>query len=545
MTQPYVLWYSIRHSMNAPNKIYTVFSPENMDRGVFLEMLRPKTTPALALQTYEYFENDRGVRESGEAALIAGEQDNVPYLYTKLFDEDGQPISFELEKKSLEDIITLLRDPDNPVDLDEDVAEITFRSALFRYKEIEFVEAVQQLNRSDITADEKLFYAEKYRRLNEALYGSPDSTMYEKLRGEVWAAIDAKILNGDEDAQRIKSELEQGFDARGVHMRGLERGRCGIDRLTPEAAQWIKEFIFEEFSQYYQLAVRYWEQVVVPRALAEGVEPQCTGEELYEVFSQALTLRDPKGVSGITVQKKPNNSNLSWNTPTLSVNIGMAKRAVPVDSPQKLFGKIMHELLGHGGRTMDGLASKVPMTGFGIFSEFRDGGNPDYLSFEEGLLILLESIACDELDQQLASQWRSENVRYYIAIAAAELEGRNTAEIYEMTWRYSVLMDLKTGEKLTPEKIEKAKAATARANVRFKRSLPVDMPAGYEHMTYHKDMAYAFGRIKAIPLLQQLYERGDIESLRNLFKTHTDPTNPYQKVIAEKAGYGVVYEGSA
>ncbi len=531
--------------MNAPNKIYTVFSPENMDRGVFLEMLRPKTTPALALQTYEYFENDRGVRESGEAALIAGEQDNVPYLYTKLFDEDGQPISFELEKKSLEDIITLLRDPDNPVDLDEDVAEITFRSALFRYKEIEFVEAVQQLNRSDITADEKLFYAEKYRRLNEALYGSPDSTMYEKLRGEVWAAIDAKILNGDEDAQRIKSELEQGFDARGVHMRGLERGRCGIDRLTPEAAQWIKEFIFEEFSQYYQLAVRYWEQVVVPRALAEGVEPQCTGEELYEVFSQALTLRDPKGVSGITVQKKPNNSNLSWNTPTLSVNIGMAKRAVPVDSPQKLFGKIMHELLGHGGRTMDGLASKVPMTGFGIFSEFRDGGNPDYLSFEEGLLILLESIACDELDQQLASQWRSENVRYYIAIAAAELEGRNTAEIYEMTWRYSVLMDLKTGEKLTPEKIEKAKAATARANVRFKRSLPVDMPAGYEHMTYHKDMAYAFGRIKAIPLLQQLYERGDIESLRNLFKTHTDPTNPYQKVIAEKAGYGVVYEGSA
>ena len=545
MTQPYVLWYSIRHSMNAPNKIYTVFSPENMDRGVFLEMLRPKTTPALALQTYEYFENDRGVRESGEVALIAGEQDNVPYLYTKLFDEDGQPISFELEKKSLEDIITLLRDPDNPVDLDEDVAEITFRSALFRYKEIEFVEAVQQLNRSDITADEKLFYAEKYRRLNEALYGSPDSTMYEKLRGEVWAAIDAKILNGDEDAQRIKSELEQGFDARGVHMRGLERGRCGIDRLTPEAAQWIKEFIFEEFSQYYQLAVRYWEQVVVPRALAEGVEPQCTGEELYEVFSQALTLRDPKGVSGITVQKKPNNSNLSWNTPTLSVNIGMAKRAVPVDSPQKLFGKIMHELLGHGGRTMDGLASKVPMTGFGIFSEFRDGGNPDYLSFEEGLLILLESIACDELDQQLASQWRSENVRYYIAIAAAELEGRNTAEIYEMTWRYSVLMDLKTGEKLTPEKIEKAKAATARANVRFKRSLPVDMPAGYEHMTYHKDMAYAFGRIKAIPLLQQLYERGDIESLRNLFKTHTDPTNPYQKVIAEKAGYGVVYEGSA
>ncbi|MFZ1812545.1 MAG: hypothetical protein WAU02_03450 [Candidatus Saccharimonadales bacterium] len=513
-----------------------------LSAGDFNERLTPVFTPALGLQTYEQFESDKNSRGAGETALIAGDINKISYDYTKLFDEQGKPVSFADEKKSLEDILTLLRDPANEIAVDDEVADITFRTTLFRYKEIEFVETVQQLNRPDITPEEKIFYAEKYRRLNDALYSSPDPSIYERLRAEVWTSIDTKIADDDVDAARIKSELEHGFDARGQRMSGLERGRRGIERLSKEAIEWIRERIFEEFGQYYEICQRYWEEVVVPRAKAAGVEPEFNGEELYELFSLALSELDPDKTSGISVRKKPNSSNLAWNTPTLTVDVGMAKRAVPVDSPQKAFAKVFHELLGHGGRTINGFLSKIPMTGFGIFSQFEEDGNPDYLSIEEGILTLIESIICDELDDNSSSQWGPENVRYYLAISAAELEGQMPDEIYETTWRYGLLMDLKPGEKVTPDKIEKAKVTAARSIVRYKRSLPAEMPVGYESMTWHKDLAYSHGRIKAIPLLESIYKRRDNESFSNLFKTHTDPTNPYQNRIAALAGFPVRYK---
>ncbi|MGB3023862.1 MAG: hypothetical protein WBB39_03610 [Candidatus Saccharimonadales bacterium] len=507
--------------------------------GDFNEGLRPTMTPALAIQTYESFESDKTKREAAEALLIAGEVDDIAYEYTKLFDEQGRPVSYENEKKSLEDMMTRLRDPQEQCD--DEVAAATFMTVLFRYKEIEFLETVQQLNRCDISNEEQIFFMEKYRRLNEQLYGAPDPDIYDMLRGEVWSAIDSHVDSSDTVVMQIKSELENGFSARGRDMAGLERGHKGIVRLTPEAAQWIREIIYEEYGAYFDLAKNYWEKVVVPRAEWQGVEPEFTGEELVDLFELALQLLDPEGTSGITIRTKPNNSNLSWNTPTMSVDVGMASRATPVDSAEKAFGKLLHELLGHGRRTSAGAISHLPVTGFGVFSKFLPGGNPDYLTVEEGILTLLESIVCGEIDSGVASQWKSENVRHYLGIAMAELDARDTAERYELTWRYSVLVDLKPGQNVTDKAIQKSKLTAARSNVRYKRSLPADMPEGYEYLTWHKDLAYALGRIKATPLFQDIYERRDKESLLNLFKTHTDPTNPYQNRLARLAGYPVTY----
>ena len=82
-----------------------------LSAGDFNERLTPVFTPALGLQTYEQFESDKNSRGAGETALIAGDINKISYDYTKLFDEQGKPVSFADEKKSLEDILTLLRDP--------------------------------------------------------------------------------------------------------------------------------------------------------------------------------------------------------------------------------------------------------------------------------------------------------------------------------------------------------------------------------------------------------------------------------------------------
>lgn len=145
------------------------------------ERISPLKTPALAIQTYEYFSADPKARERAVNAFLAGEADTIPLEYTKLFDAEGKPVDLDEELKMLEDLMRDLRDPEYPEFISKDpedpefistdelsrTAEMTFYTAAYRYSELEFIRVVQELNRPGITKKEMIWAADKYRSLNE------------------------------------------------------------------------------------------------------------------------------------------------------------------------------------------------------------------------------------------------------------------------------------------------------------------------------------------------------------------------------------------
>lgn len=510
------------------------------------ERLTPKKTPALGLQTYEYFGADKteSARRNAELeAFLTGDIDMMTYQYPHLFDELGNPISFEAEQQSLEEIIRDLRDPDYGELTDSDDAKATFESAMYRYHEIEFLKAVQQLNLPGLSESDRIAAADNYRLLNEVLYGLPDLETFEQLRGEVWSVIDSKELHPD--AQQLRDELLYGFvTERGIPIRAFDWSEKRLPSISPVAAEWAEQFYYEEYGDYFDIVKTYWDEVIVPRYESGDGPKEFTGEDLLIVFQQALDLMDPKQTSGITIERKEHSGILSWNTPTQSVKVGVAERKTPVDSPEKAFAKLIHELVAwHGGRTKRGLKTTAPILGFGVYGSFDPGRgkSSDYLTPEEGGASLSEAILAHEItDDPHTSQWTAERVRLYANMSMAGLEGRDQREVYEITWRYTVLMQLKNHEAPTEEMIKIAKRDAAKSLERYGRSTPGDLPAIIGPIGYTKDISYLKGRVMMIPVIEELARNNDKQGFRNMLSTKTDPTDPEQREFAARHGYPVM-----
>ena len=75
--------------LSTTEKPYAIRSAEDLAVGTVRERISPLKTPALAVQTYEYFSADPKARERAVNAFLAGETDTIPLEYTKLFDAEG------------------------------------------------------------------------------------------------------------------------------------------------------------------------------------------------------------------------------------------------------------------------------------------------------------------------------------------------------------------------------------------------------------------------------------------------------------------------
>ncbi len=499
------------------------------------EALDPRRTPAMAVQTYEYFESDKAARSRAIDAFVDGITDTIDLEYTKLFDRPDMPSLDEMEK-SLEDVMLRMRNPFN-TETDDETAKITYETALFRYKEVQFLRTVQRLNEAQ-TDEDKSALSEVYRSQNEALYGAPNPEIFEQICGEIWSELDSKELGPK--AQAIYEELQNGFTARGREMHCLPRSERRLPIVDTNTVEWVKQQAFAMFPEIYSLCKRYWNNAVLAKTALLGVKPRYTNVHLAGLMQESKYLMYGFS-SSMEIREIKNSSVLAWNTPTVSVDVGMSPRQTIINGPEKAFGKVFHELIGHGGKAVKGLSTNVPVLGMGVFSEADTaiGERPDYLTFEEAVLSLIEGIVNGEMDDRTKTQWNPERYRNYMMISLSSLCQFSEVEVSEIMSRYEALLSLKPGEDIDDKKMRTARKTVAAIQVRYKRSIPRQMPASVGRIGFHKDLAYTGGKPSAISVLTAIARNNDAESFRNLLATKIDPTNRRQREMSAKHGYPV------
>ena len=81
-------------------------------------------------------------------------------------------------------------------------------------------------------------------------------------------------------------------------------------------------------------------------------------------------------------------------------------KRVPIKTSDELFCKVLHEFGVHGQRSINGLKTKLPVLGMGLFT---DTPRPDYLTFEEGLATTVEEMIGDTVPK-----WTAAKLGHYI-----------------------------------------------------------------------------------------------------------------------------------
>lgn len=493
----------------------------------FKELLHPRTTPEMGFQSYEQFGGDGKERKAQQEAFLSGNVRNPVLDYPKL-DEADQAMPQGIRR--LEGVLSATNT------LDEDARAVIWDSASYRMAEMYFVQQAALLNRSaTLGPDNKRFQraAADFKELNEQLYGAPEQEIVEMVLGEIWAQIDEKNLTGE--AAKITDELRNGATLQvgeeTVMLQPLPRSETRLPELDVEVLSKLREYLLEKNRDVVDMVQDYWDTVVVPRARAEeaGTDPAFEVADMEHLFKAVHDMRDPEDTSGVSIIVDPNASQLSWSTPDMAVKIG-GKRS-PIESPEDMTAKIIHEYIVHGGRAIKGLQTDMPALGTGLFTEADEGEDADYLTFEEGFASLCEIAMRNE-----GEEWKPLHVSRYLAIAMA-YQGADFREIHETLWRVRSLMSINGGDAI-PEKVKTKESKQAYWNCeRTFRGTPSDMPSGERPaIAFTKDLGYLKGKISGMEYLKEHID--DTEAMDLLFAAKGDPLNHRQAAIVAKYAKG-------
>jgi hypothetical protein len=193
-----------------------------------------------------------------------------------------------------------------------------------------------------------------------------------------------------------------------------------------------------------------------------------------------------------------------------------------VENPTDMFAKVVHEYGIHVGRFISGLRSGSYISAY---------GNYDYLDFEEGLASVFEQVIKGKLEKP-----SPQNLGHYVHIGLAKgLDGmmlRDFRSVFEIAWRYRLLMNIKPGQPITVDMIEDTKRKTYDYTIkRIFRGTPSYMRG----VVFPKDLTYLRGRLKATEYLNDNVH--DDETFEALFLAKYDPTNEiHSKVVAKSIG---------
>ena len=305
---------------------------------------------------------------------------------------------------------------------------------------------------------------------------------------------------------------------------GKEKGRLPV--IDEEALNELKEVLQEKCGFIFDITDTYFNEIIIARSQEAGGTAEFTTEDMKEVFSQVLHVMDPQDIAGIAIEIMPNKTALSWDTPTMTVQIGEKREAI--EAPQEMATKIIHELYVHGGRAIAGLQSELPVLGTGLFTDAAPGKNASYLTFEEGFASIAEIASNESSDVK----WTPVYVSRYLA-AASLYEGLDFRQAYEVNWRARTVMAVKDGEALTDAQILKEQRQAYLSCVRISRGSPTglqDKPV----LTYNKDLAYLEGKMITLDYLASV--KGDKKAIERLFTAKFDPTNPVQDALVARYG---------
>lgn len=484
------------------------------------EALRPDVTPEMGFQSYEMLSSGTEYRLKQQADFLSDSITN-PELDYPLIDSD----SLHAGIRKLEGILMRAHEY-----TDEVAAGAIWDSASYRMAEMYWLLEAKRLNQLSLEPNSDAFKlsAARYQELNEQLYGVPEKKVYQKAFGEVLAQAESKDLHLD--AQLILDELKHGFnfgppgsERRIEGIKELAKGR--LPTLDIAKLSTLREVLLEDFADARELVNTYWDEVVIPRGPDEKGR---TGFNIYDMkylFTAFRDIRDPNNEARISVVINPGSTQLSWDTPTMSIQIG-AKRSL-IEDKTDMLAKIVHEYGKHGIGAVLGLKSELPVLGTGLYTEADAGERSDYLTFEEGWASLCE-IALNDTPEN----WKPQHISHYIAVALA-YQGADFRESFEINWRARLLMSLKPGEQPSKEMIDRQRNQAYLSNVRIRRGTPTAVPTG-QVLTFNKDLAYLHGKLDALRFLE--IAGSDKQVIRKCGFSKHDPLNKRQKYLAERYG---------
>ncbi|MFI5212519.1 MAG: tyrosine/phenylalanine carboxypeptidase domain-containing protein [Candidatus Saccharimonadales bacterium] len=501
-----------QHSQSDPTPIFTALMYERLDT---------RSNPAMGFQSYEKLDGDSSERSRQTEDFLTDRSYN-PTLDYPLLD------SHELDLAAVP--LELIASQANYLN-DRTAAVAVQCSAVYRMNEMAWLKEAKILNQLAATEPESSAYQEsaiRYQQLNERLYGKPNEVIIKQIYGEIFTQADAKQL--DERGLKIYHELYDGytFEVAGQHVTIPALGEKAAGRLptiTSESLSTLGEVLHGDIKFIENINQSYWDEVIIPRSQANDSPPSFNIYDMKAVFEQTLSEMDPDNNAGIAIQIMPNKSALSWDTPTMTVEIG-EKRA-PIADPADMTAKITHELWTHGGRAINGLTSDLPVLGTGLYTDadIETGERSDYLTFEEGFATLAEMVIKGE-----DVAWTPIYVSRYLACAST-YDGADFREAFEINWRARVLMAAKSGQPLSDDLVAKEKKQAYMSVVRIRRGTPTQLSDG-QGLTFNKDLAYLEGKLVAADYLKSI--GNDKAAIRRLFSAKFDPTNHIQDELVSQ-----------
>ena len=493
-------------------------NPHEREEIPIQELLNPRNSPELGFQSYEMLKGNAETRAAQMHAFMTDSVRNPDLEYPRLD-------THELQQgiNALHDILDASQEQDSKA-----LSDAVWDSASYRMAEMYWLMSASrlQLAAEDTQSPNLDTLARRTQELNEGLYGVPEREITKSIRSEIWAQIDEKKLSGT--AATIKHELEHGSQVvityETVQIPGLKRSQAPrLETIPPGFLAELKEMLYRDNADIVSLVDGFWEAVILQRPESQQV---FTPEDMFELFTKAHALRDPLNEAGVQVIMDPDATALSWETPLMAVKIAGKRKGIT--DKETMLAKIFHEYVVHGGRSIEGSKTNLPVLGSGLFTDAKPGESSDYLTFEEGL-----ATACELAVQSTEHEWEFGMLDKYLAISLA-YEGRDFRQVYETLWRARALMGMKEDGDIDQAAILQAQKSAYAATLRVFRGTPTALPRRTEDgelrvLTFNKDLAYLKGKMLIIDFAKQYKDNPAM--LQLAFKAKSDLLNSKQRSL--------------
>ena len=458
--------------------------------------------PGVALQTYEWFVGDVEQRREARSRFLNDQIVNPEGFYPRLDNVD--------ELQQMDDELSHLRQMVESSDMDHAERDAYDCTLAYRQQEIDFLVTASELNRPE-NDDSLETSASDFNQRSRELYGRPQPSLVDGVVGEIRNKFNQKNFVGR--AVELHDEINQTLDELVTNS-----DITGLPALSKNAEVYLTEQISRYFASERQAVTE------VRKIMTNAGEVEFSPQRMLEVFKRAISLRGYDGVGAKLVDDKL----LSWSQNDRGVHVGRERASI--ESDDSMWGIAVHELGVHGQRFVRGQQSAIPILGNGLFVSGEDSKNqnPDYLSFEEGIAGLYQSIASGSNH----SGWTMANFTHILNVALSE-QGKSFRDVFEQNWKVRSLLASNDGQ-LNDDIIEKSRVQAYDSVFRIFRGTPMHRLGALSIVaTYNKDLAYLSGKVGAIQFWNN--NAGNDDTFDFLLSGKFDPNNTRHAKIARSA----------
>ena len=483
------------------------------------EKAKPKNTPAVALQTYEYFDGNKKHREAVKKAFISGETDSLGLDYPKLsadYTEKGRSVDesvadLEYLMQECHELISGYRLYLNDSYVEEKINNLLILkdSIEFRLMEAYYLKVCVDLNSVDFSeplTKETQDLINLHSLLASKLYGEIIVELKDQILGEV------AYLVGQKDLSPGMKEI---FDQVNNGEFGLPTGllSSGSNKRLPakldrETLNELQHSLMEMYSKEYEVIEQYYADHINPNDEEDGSGGIFSPKDIFGVFKDLNLLSGNK----IDIIFDEHAKATAWSTSRGAIIVGGLR--APIENINEVLALWVHEYGVHAKATLRGREIH-PSFEAGVYVPFsidffggKDVEASDYLTYEEGLGSVLQGIISKG---ENFAEWSAADLEKALVVALAQHYGLNHRQIFEIIWRIRALLTCKPNQEMNEAEINKCKNASYTSLVRIFRGTPssqICVDADGRVLVHTKDLTYLFGKKRVFKDLGEAIDDG-------------------------------------